>query len=193
MNLGHAVRAVSPHHGKVCHADLARRRFLDQAHTLPPAVVARVAKIDVIEKSSVDFVDDLEMSGHQQLEQFDRPLFERLRQKRVVGVGQRPNGQVPGLVPAEMALVEQDPHQLGDGERRVRVVELNRHMIRQRRPRHVAFLEASEDVLQRAADQKVFLQEPQRPAGFGGIVRVEDTRDRLGGDIGDHRAREVAV
>ena len=68
------------------------------------------------------------------LEQFDRPLFQGLGQQRVVGVGQRADGQVPGLVPAQLGLVEQNPHQLGDGHRRVSVVELDGDLVGQRGP-----------------------------------------------------------
>ena len=41
------------------------------------------------EVGGVDAVDDVEMARQQPLEQFDRPGLQRLRQQRVVGVGQR--------------------------------------------------------------------------------------------------------
>ena len=167
--------------------------FLDDAHALPARVVSGVPAADVVEKAPVDLVDDLEMPRHEQLEQFDRPLFKRFRKQRVIGIRERTNGEVPGFVPAEVCLVEQDPHQLGDGERRVRVVELNGDMIGQLGPTDVAFAKARQDVLQRAADQEVFLQEPQAPARLGGIVWIQHARQRFGGDVADHGADEIAV
>ena len=67
--------------------------------------------------------------GRQSLEELDRPLLQGLGQQRVVGVGQGADGQVPRLVPAELGLVEQDAHQLGDGHRRVGVVELDGDLV----------------------------------------------------------------
>ena len=61
----------------------------------------------------------------------------------------------------------------------------------QRRRR--SFAKAGQDVLQRAADQEVLLQEAQRPAGLGRIVRVEHAGERFGGDVVDHGADEVAL
>ena len=59
-----------------------------------------------------------------------RPLLQRLGQQRVVRVGERPPGEVPGLVPSEVRLVEQDPHQLGHGQAGVGVVELDGDLVR---------------------------------------------------------------
>ena len=102
--------------------------------------------------------------GSRSSKQSHRPLLQRLGQQRVVGVGERAHGQVPGLVPAEVGLVEQDAHQLGDRDRRVRVVELDGDLVGQRVPVVVAAAEAGDDVGQRAGDQEVFLQEAQQRA-----------------------------
>ena len=108
--------------------------LLDQAHARDAALVAGEAGPDVIEQAAVDLVDDLEVARQQHLEPRERPLLQRLGQQRVVGVGERPLREVPGLVPAELRLVEQDPHQLGHGQGRVRVVELDRGLLGQRAP-----------------------------------------------------------
>lgn len=55
-----------------------------------------VLKLD-LHVAAVDFVDDLEMSGQQGLEEVDRPAFQSLRQHSVVGVGAGPNTDVPCL------------------------------------------------------------------------------------------------
>ena len=68
-------------------------------------------------------VDDFQVARQQPFEQLDRPGLQRFRQQRVVGVGQRRHRDLPGLVPAEIVQIDQDPHQLGDGEARMGVVE----------------------------------------------------------------------
>ena len=127
-------------------------------------LVAGMLRPHVVQEPAVDLVDDLQVPREQRLEQLDRPLLQGLGQQRVVGVRQGADGQVPRLVPAELGLVEQDAHQLGDGHRRVGVVELDRDLVRQRRPVVPAAAEPGDDVGQRAADEEVLLEEPQRPA-----------------------------
>lgn len=50
-----------------------------------------------IQVGLVDLVDDLQVSGQQLLQQLHRPALQSLGQDRVVGVGKRALGQVPGL------------------------------------------------------------------------------------------------
>ena len=63
--------------------------------------------------------------GRTLLQQADRPAFEGLGHQGVIGVADRSAGDLPGLVPLEVVLVDQQAHQLGDGERRMGVVELD--------------------------------------------------------------------
>ena len=136
------------------------------------SVVAGIARADVVQEAPVDLVDDLEVPRQEQLEELDRPLLQRLGQQRVVGVGQGADGEVPGLVPAELRLVEQDAHQLGHGHRRVGVVELDGDLVGQRRPvvrRRRA--EARDDVLQRAARPGSTPAGTAAPGRLGRVVR----------------------
>src|SRR5262249_23691658 len=54
-------------------------------------------------------------------------------------------------------------------------------------------LKTGEDVLQRAADHEVFLQEPKRASGLGRVVWVEHARNRFGRDVANHSPDEIAV
>ncbi len=75
------------------------------------------------------------------------------------------------------------------------IVHLQGDVIRQRRP--VDFSspsqEARNDVLEGTAHHEILLQEPQRPAGFGRVVRIQHARDRFRGDVVDDRTGEVAM
>ena len=96
-------------------------------------------------------------------------------------------------IPGELRLIQKNAHQFGNGQRRMRVVHLDRHAVRQRRPVGVVLAKAGDDVLQRTTHHEVLLQEPQRSAGFGGIVGIEHARERFGGDVLNDGAGEVAV
>ena len=140
----------------------------------------------------VDAVDDFEMPRQQPLEQFDRPGFERFRQQRVVGVGQRRDRDLPRLVPAEIMQVDQDAHQFGDGEARMGVVELHRGLLREDAQLAVGGKMPLDQILQRGRDEEIFLAQPQFAARGAFIVGIEEFADRLGaGFLGD-RAEIVA-
>ena len=154
VNRRHAVGAVRADDGEVRHADLLRLALLDEAHARDPSVIAGETGAHVVEEAAVDFVDDLELPRQHRLEPRQRPLLQRFGQQRVVRVGERALREIPGLVPPELRLVEEDPHQLGDRERRVRVVELHRDLVGQRGPVVAGRAEAADRVGQRAGHQE---------------------------------------
>ena len=86
------------------------------------------------------------MARQQYFEPGERPLFERFGEQGVIGVGQRPLRQIPGLLPAKMRLVEQDPHQLRHRHRRMRVVELDRDLVGERVPIGIAAAETQDEI-----------------------------------------------
>ena len=190
---GDAVGAVRPDDRQVGHPDPLLRLLLDQADAADAVLVAGVARAHVVEEAAVHLVDDLEVPGQADLEEGDRPGLQGLGQQRVIGVGERPDGQVPRLVPAEPGLVQQDAHQLGDGQRRVGVVELDRDLVGQRVPVVAPAAEPRHDIGQRAGDQEILLDEPQALAAGRRVVGIEDPRERLGGDLLVDGVEEVAA
>ena len=92
-----------------------------------------------------------------------------------------------------MRLVEQDPHQLGDGDGRVRIVELNCGPLGERAPLRIAAAESSDQIGQRARDEEVLLDEAQPLAASRGVVGIEHPGEGLGGERPRQRAHEVAV
>src|SRR5262249_8592356 len=194
MNLRHAIGAVTPDHGEMGHAHLAHWLVLDEAHAPDAITVFWVLVPDVVEEAAIDLVDDLQMPWDQRLEQVDRPLLERLWEQGVVRIREGAYGEVPGLLPAALPLIEQDAHQFGDRERGVSVIELNGNVVRQGRP-IIALpgAETVDDILQGATDHKVLLEEAQRPPGLGGVVGIEDAGERFGFHIFNNGAHEVTM
>ena len=156
------------------------------------ALVAREAAPHLRDEAAVDLEDDLEVPRQQQLEPAQRPFLQRLGQQRVVGVGERPSREVPGLVPAEARLVEQDPHQLGHGQARMGVVELDRDLVGQARSsRRCGGGSAARG--RRASRRRG--STPARsaaPAHARRVVGVEDARQGFGGQPLGQRADELA-
>ena len=74
------------------------------------------------------------------------PFFQCFRQERVIGVSQSALGNVPGFVPSEARVVEQDPHQFRHGQRWVGVVELDRYLVGESTPVVVVAQEAPHEI-----------------------------------------------
>ncbi len=193
MDRRHAVGAVRADDRQVGHAHVLVRAFLDQADALDAAFVAREAGANVVEQPAIDFKNDLEVPRHHHLEPFHRPLLQRFGQQRVVRVAQRSARQVPGLIPSQLRVVEQNPHQLRHRDRRMRIVELDCGLVGQRVPIGVAAPEASDDIGQRACDEKVLLHESQSLSPAGRIVGIQHSRQSLGGQLLCERAHEIAL
>ncbi|MNN52179.1 hypothetical protein D3C81_1668620 [compost metagenome] len=77
-------------------------------------------------------------------------------------------------------LVDQQAHQLGHGDRRVGVVELDGRRIRQVEQVVVHVQVAAQQVLQRGRDEEVFLAQAQFLARLGAIGRVQHPRNAFG-------------
>ncbi len=179
MHRRDAVDAVRADEGELAHAHAAAALLVDQRDRGAEVDVAGRARFGQREMLHVDAVDDLEMPRQQPLEQLDRPGLQRLGQQRVVGVGQRRDRDLPGLVPAEIVQVDQDAHQLGDGEARMRVVELHRDLHRQAAKLAVGGQVAIDQVLQRGGDEEILLAQPQLAARRALVVRIEEFADRF--------------
>jgi hypothetical protein len=193
VQLGHAVHAVAPHHREVRHPHLLLGALLDQRHPPQPVGVEGVADLHLAEEALVDLVDDLQMPGEETLEQAHRPHLQRLGEQGVVGVSEGRDGHLPRLVPGHVLLVDHQPHQLGDGHGRMRVVELDGDPVGEGPEVLVAPQVPPDDVRQAAGDEEVLLPETELLAGLVLVVGVEDLADDLGLVLLDDAALVVAV
>ena len=91
-----------------------------------------------------------------------------------------PLGDVPGLVEIDAVDVHQQPHQLGHGDGRMGVVEMDRRLVGQRAQVAILAEMALQDVLQRGGGEEILLPQPQLLAGLVRIGRIEHARQRIG-------------
>jgi hypothetical protein len=186
-----AVHPPARHRREVRHAHRLLAALVDERHALHAPLVAREPRAHVFEEAAVDLVDDLEVPRQHAPEERQGPRLERLRQERVVRVGERSRGDGPGVVPAEPVDVHQETHQLGHRHRRVRVVQL--HGVLLAEVVDGRLLEQQADaVLQRARDEEVLLLEAQPLAREARVVRVEDLGDVLAAHLLFDGARVLA-
>jgi hypothetical protein len=124
MELRDSVDVLASDDREVGHPDLLLRPLGDERHSAHARLVRRESRAYLVEEAPVDLVDDLEVARQDVTEHGDGPLLERLRQHGVIRVSEGLGGDRPRVVPAEALLVEEETHQLGDGDGGVRVVQL---------------------------------------------------------------------
>ena len=131
--------------------------------------------------TTADFVDDLVHTGEELGERADGPLLQGLGQDGVVGVAHDLRHDVPGVIPLELLLVDEDAHELGAAHGGVRIVGVDGHKLRQQLPvRAVFLLKGVEQAIDTGRDKQVFLLQTQQTAVLAGVVGVEDGADGLG-------------
>ena len=165
---------------QVAHAHAAAVVFFDQRHRAQHVEIVDALGPQRIDVLGVDQVDDLHVPRQHAFHQTDRPGFQGFGQQGVVGVRQGFHRDIPRGVPRNIVQIDQLAHQLGDGDRRVGVVELDRCVFAQAEYRAVHVLVTAQQVLQRGGDEEVFLAQPQFLPRFGAVGRVKHTGDALG-------------
>ena len=173
VNFRHAVHLMAADDSEMRHADALVGRVVDDGHAAQQLGIAGIAMHHIAHEAVVDFVDDLQVPRQHALEQRHRPGLQRFRHQRVVGVGEGARGDIPGMRPFQAMLIDQHAHQFRDGDRRVGIVELNRHLVRQFVEGVVVFFVAIKNILQRSADEKILLLEPQLAPHFRRVIGIQ--------------------
>src|SRR5262245_32156490 len=96
--------------GEVRHANFTAT-LLDETHAGKTALVTGKECACLVKMPAIDLVDNFQMPRQHVLEPLYRPFFERFGEQRVVRIGQRPLSYVPGLIPAHVYIIKQDPHE----------------------------------------------------------------------------------
>jgi hypothetical protein len=88
VDLGDAVGAVAADDGEVSHAHLAARALLDETHALQLFGLLGETLAYFVEKTSIDLVDNGQMTRQQHLKEIDGPFLQSFGQQSMVRVGQ---------------------------------------------------------------------------------------------------------
>ena len=155
-------------------------RFADDGQTRHSCGVAGVPAAHLVEKPPVDFEDDLEVPWQHTGEERHRPLLQCLGQQRVVRVRQRALRHGPRRVPVHDLFVDQQAHQLRDGDRGMGIVQLRHEPAIQRRQRATRLEVHADHVLERTGDEEILLLEPEPLPLAGLVIRIQDLRQVFG-------------
>ena len=176
---GDAVDGLAGGKAEVCHVHAA----VGDDEAAPHARIVAEAGAQIVAPAAVDLADDLPHARQLALNEPLRPRLERLGHDGVVGIIDAGGDDRPRLVPAETVLIEQQAHELGNDERRVRVVDLDDVVLGKVAHRAVARAVGAQDALCRRGDEEILLADAQSLALDVVVRRIEHLRDDLG-----HRA-----
>ena len=185
-----AVHLVRADDGQVCHAHLP---VGNDGHLFDKLVLPGEAFPQIVAETAVDLFEDHVDAGQAACDQIFLPGFERFGHDRVVGIGKGRGGDRPGVVPSESVFIHQQAHEFGDGECRMRVVDVDRGLLRQQVQRPVAVLVVVDDVLQRGGNEEVLLFQAQRLALVMVVCGIQDLRDHLRFVLLFHAAQVIAL
>ena len=124
----YAVDGKTAHHAHIGHPHLL---VMHHRQFRPDLLIARPGFVHQQFKAVVNLFNDLHMARQQRFHQLLIPALQRFRHQGMVGVSKGFAGDRPGVIPAQLVLVDQHAQQLRDGDGRVRIVQLDHFVIRQ--------------------------------------------------------------
>ena len=169
----HAVNRVAGQHRQVGHSHAAFAALVDQRHAPHQRHVGSMLLRQLRQEVGVDVKNDLQVARQHPAQHLHRPGLQRLVHERVVGVRENALAQAPGIGPGQVVLVEQQAHQLGDGQHRVGVVEVDADLGAKLVKGAVLAQVAAQQVLHTGADKKVLLVQAQFAARGRGVVGIQ--------------------
>ena len=125
---------------------------------------------DAAAEAVVYLLDYLIYSRQQATEEILAPTFESFAHDGMVRVGENFRHNIPCVIPAVAALVEQQAHELGDSESRVGVVDMDSHLVAEIVERAVLAQVAVDDILNGCGDEEILLAQTQALA-LGMVIR----------------------
>ena len=176
MDRRDAVDAVAADDREARHVHLP---VLDDRQLAHHLLVVREAPAHLFEMAAVDLLDDHVDARQERTEHVDRPLLQSLGQDRVVRVRHRLARDLPCLVPSESLFIDQDAHELGDGDRRMRVVDVDGDLVGELPEVHARENVVAHDALHARRHEEILLDETQSASLVRAVVRVEVLRDAL--------------
>ena len=185
MDLRNAVDMARTVHGKIGHVDYLVLRDCQSA-AVEPALHQFSAK------PCVDLVYDIENLRKNFLEQIHVPFLQSLSHDGVVRVIERFLGDYKRLLESQPLFLEK-PDQFRNADRRMRVVQLDRHVIRELFDRPVLPLIPEQDVLQGSAGEEILLFQSELLAGRRGIVRIQNAGNVLDRVLFQYRQRVFLI
>ena len=125
MELSDAVNPITADSSEVSHPHRAGTTLIDKRQPREPLVIAGELRSCFVQEPAIDLVNDLQMAGQQATKNFDWPFLQGFGQQGMISIGNCLARYLPRGVPAKLVFIYQQTHQLGDGDSRVRVIQLN--------------------------------------------------------------------
>ncbi|MNC08005.1 hypothetical protein D3C75_555760 [compost metagenome] len=144
MQCRYSVDTVARYNRQMGHADLI---IMNDRHLVYPLLVPGVLAHQLTAEPGIDLLDNEENTRQQLSHHPHRPFFQRFAKNGMVGVRDHPRRHAPGLLPAYAVHIHQYPHQLGNNQCRVRIIDMQCNLVRKRFNRNPCFAERPQNTL----------------------------------------------
>ena len=142
--------------------------------------------------TAVDLADNVEDTGSDLADKVNVPLLQSFSHNGVVGVSKGVGNDVPALVPAVAAVIEENTHKLGDSKSGVSIVDVDSNLLVEVLQCAVYVHVAHYDIADGSGAHEVLLAQTQDLALDVVIVGVQDLGDQLRVGVLAHRGVVVA-
>ncbi len=121
-------------------------------------MITRPASLYFTQEAGIDLENDLKKTRKELAEKTYRPFLQSLRKQGMVGVRHGRTGNLPRLVPRHVVFIHQDPHQLRNGDGRMRVIQLENVLFSEMREvASVMVNPCSDHILKTGTGQEILL------------------------------------
>ena len=174
MKLRHAIDGISGHDRQIRHLHLT---VIDDRHIRNLALVSRILLLHFDQETAVNLLHDLVDTRKKSREQLDRPFLQRFRHDGMIRVGNGLRRNLPRLVPLQAFLVQKDPHQLRNRDRRMRIIHLEGRFLIELVDIRMRSLIMLDRILHGSGDEEILLLQPQLLACIMVVIRIQDLND----------------
>ncbi len=148
--------------------------------------------LDFLLPAAGNLLNNLVNPGQAAFHQGLGPAFQSLGENGMVGVRHGLGGNAPRFVPIHAGIIDKNPHQLGNDQRRMGIVDLNDVLLMEVLQRPVSVQMLGGNGLNGSRNQEILLFQPERLPLHMIVFGIEDLSDCLGHSLFLHGLEVLA-
>ena len=164
--------------GMNCHPGHVNHVVVNDCHVFVLVVVVRELLAQFNYKTSVDFFYNLVNTWKQSLENRDWPFFQSFCKNCMVCISKGMSYNVPGIIPANIVIIQEDTHKFRNCNYRVSIIKLNYMIVcKMAEVCSVVCNIVAYQILERCRREEVLLLKTKGLSAWTIVVRIQNAAD----------------